>query len=220
MFTVIEIYNNCSFDSSFRSEFGYSCYIKEAGLLFDTGGNGDILLKNLEAAGIGPEDIERLVISHDHWDHTGGLKVFFEKNKYVDAYFLNDFSEGLLEAGRKNSSLNIIRGWTEIYPDIFLTGSLGDDIKEQSLAIRSDSGYFVIAGCSHPHICNILSFIRKFGEVKGVIGGLHDVSDDDLRSLSGIDYIAVSHCTKRISEIEEMYGPCFKKSGVGFVHRI
>ena len=62
-------------ESPFRAEHGASFAIENQGhtLLFDTGGSGEVLLHNLEAAGLDPGRIEAVILSHGHHDHTGGL---------------------------------------------------------------------------------------------------------------------------------------------------
>lgn len=42
-------------------------------MLFDTGGSGSILLDNMEQLGLDPQDVEIVVLSHIHGDHTDGL---------------------------------------------------------------------------------------------------------------------------------------------------
>ena len=56
------------------SEFGLSLLIENEGksFLFDTGA-GEALIPNLNALGIAPEKYARVILSHGHYDHTGGL---------------------------------------------------------------------------------------------------------------------------------------------------
>ena len=56
-------------------EWGFSALVEARGrrLLFDTGGRPDIVLRNAEALGLDLASIEDVVLSHGHWDHTGGL---------------------------------------------------------------------------------------------------------------------------------------------------
>jgi 7,8-dihydropterin-6-yl-methyl-4-(beta-D-ribofuranosyl)aminobenzene 5'-phosphate synthase len=56
-------------------EWGYSALVEADGkkILFDTGANPDIVLKNAAALGIELSDVEDVVVSHHHDDHTGGL---------------------------------------------------------------------------------------------------------------------------------------------------
>jgi 7,8-dihydropterin-6-yl-methyl-4-(beta-D-ribofuranosyl)aminobenzene 5'-phosphate synthase len=56
-------------------EWGFSALV-EAGehrLLFDTGGRPDVVLANAGALGVHLGSIRDVVLSHGHWDHTGGL---------------------------------------------------------------------------------------------------------------------------------------------------
>ncbi|BES82778.1 MBL fold metallo-hydrolase [Pyrodictium abyssi] len=50
-------------------------------VLLDTGQTGRPLLHNLEAEGVKPSEIDYLVLSHRHSDHTGGLKAFLEARR-------------------------------------------------------------------------------------------------------------------------------------------
>jgi 7,8-dihydropterin-6-yl-methyl-4-(beta-D-ribofuranosyl)aminobenzene 5'-phosphate synthase len=56
-------------------EWGYSALVEVDGrkILFDTGANPDTVLQNAKALGIDLSDVEDVVLSHNHGDHTGGL---------------------------------------------------------------------------------------------------------------------------------------------------
>ncbi len=56
-------------------EWGYCALVEVDGrkFLFDTGANPDVVLKNAESLGIDLSEVEDVVISHNHDDHTGGL---------------------------------------------------------------------------------------------------------------------------------------------------
>ncbi len=56
-------------------EWGFAALVEagEARLLFDTGGRADAVLHNAEALGVDLAPITDVVLSHGHWDHTGGL---------------------------------------------------------------------------------------------------------------------------------------------------
>jgi len=56
-------------------EWGYSALVEVDGrkFLFDTGAHADVVLKNAKSLGIDLSEVEDVVISHNHDDHTGGL---------------------------------------------------------------------------------------------------------------------------------------------------
>jgi len=68
--------NSALLSSPFWAEHGLSFLIQvgQAKVLFDTGQSGDVLAHNLAALGEGLEGLSAIVLSHGHYDHTGGLK--------------------------------------------------------------------------------------------------------------------------------------------------
>lgn len=58
-----------------RGEWGYAALVEVDGrsILFDTGAEADTVLKNAAALGVDLSTVEEVVISHNHWDHVGGL---------------------------------------------------------------------------------------------------------------------------------------------------
>ena len=69
------------------AEHGYSLHIEtpEGNLLLDTGQKG-ALLNNAEALGIDFSALSALVLSHGHYDHTGGIRDILEENRKLDIY--------------------------------------------------------------------------------------------------------------------------------------
>lgn len=61
-------------------EHGFSCLlrIEEGSWLFDTG-NGETLLGNLDALEIDANQINGIILSHGHYDHSGGLLPLLQK---------------------------------------------------------------------------------------------------------------------------------------------
>jgi len=64
-------------DAGLKSDWGFSCLIETENedILFDTGAKGKILLNNMEKLDVEPEKISKIIISHEYWDHYGGLKT-------------------------------------------------------------------------------------------------------------------------------------------------
>ena len=57
------------------AEWGFSALVEIEGkrILFDTGGRPDTVLKNAHELGVDLSNVEDVILSHDHWDHTMGL---------------------------------------------------------------------------------------------------------------------------------------------------
>ena len=65
------------------AEYGLSILIHAVGeeetyILFDTGSTGNVLSENIDVLGFDVRDIDYVVLSHRHYDHTGGLKKLLE----------------------------------------------------------------------------------------------------------------------------------------------
>lgn len=68
-------------------EYGFSCLVETAvgRYLFDTGG-GLTIINNAERLGIDLSRLDGIILSHGHFDHTGGLKQVLEKTGSVAVY--------------------------------------------------------------------------------------------------------------------------------------
>ena len=91
------VYDNYPFDKKLQTAWGFACVVTglEKAILFDTGGDGRILLANMRACGMEPGEIDAVVLSHIHGDHTGGLGAFLEANSRVTVYVPKVFPEGV-----------------------------------------------------------------------------------------------------------------------------
>jgi 7,8-dihydropterin-6-yl-methyl-4-(beta-D-ribofuranosyl)aminobenzene 5'-phosphate synthase len=69
------------------AEHGWACWIEtpEWRILFDTGA-GQALLHNARQLSIALESADAIVLSHGHYDHTGGLKAVLERAPAAGVY--------------------------------------------------------------------------------------------------------------------------------------
>jgi len=56
-------------------EWGFGALVEADGhrILFDTGAHTDVVLKNARSLGVDLSTVPDVVLSHNHWDHVGGL---------------------------------------------------------------------------------------------------------------------------------------------------
>jgi len=183
----------------FESGWGFSCLVDgNQRILFDTGDDGQKLIHNFKKANIDPESVDKIVLSHDHWDHVDGLKDFRKLNSEAEVIHPNAFSEP-----------------TEISPGIYTTGALGILLKEQSLVVKTEKGNIVITGCAHPGLESILRTAGRLGRIYGVLGGFHGFSK--FAELEGIQLIAPCHCTQHTEQIKQKFPIQFEQIQAGSV---
>ncbi|MBN1538910.1 MAG: MBL fold metallo-hydrolase [Candidatus Thermoplasmatota archaeon] len=192
------LYDNEALEG-FKKGWGFSCLVEHRGrkILFDTGWDGRKLMYNMKKAGIRKEDIDIIVLSHDHWDHIGGLtRVLHPK---ADVYLPCSFSKRLKKEISEQAHLHEVEGPVEVMEGIYMTGQLGERTREQAMAVDTGNGILVITGCAHPGLNVLMDAAGRFGRVTGVMGGFHDF--DKLDRLGGLDMIVPCHCTERKKEI-------------------
>lgn len=208
-------YNNES-RPGYKSGWGFSCYIEaEKRILFDTGDNGHALVHNLKKLGVDIADIDIIVLSHDHWDHTGGLHEIQKFNSNAKVYVLKSFSSTIKNEVTRTSKMFEIESPAEIARGIFTTGLINDHPDEQSLLLKTSKGIVVLVGCSHPGVSRILAVAERYGKAYALIGGLHGFSDYGI--LKDIEFIGACHCTQHIKEIRELFPDQFKDIKAGDV---
>jgi 7,8-dihydropterin-6-yl-methyl-4-(beta-D-ribofuranosyl)aminobenzene 5'-phosphate synthase len=195
------VYDNQA-DVSLKSGWGFSCLIEsEEKILFDTGDSGKKLIYNMKQLNVEPESINKVVISHNHWDHIGGLKEFLKVNNKAQVFHPKSFSKQ-----------------TKISPGVYSTGALGTSIKEQSLVVSTKKANLIITGCAHPGLETIIEKARRLGVIFGIVGGFHEFSK--LEELDGIEIIAPCHCTQYKQEIKQKYPIQFREIKAGSVIKI
>lgn len=224
--------DNNPYASELNTAWGFSALLTgaEKTILFDTGGNGPLLLDNMEKLAIAPDKIDVVVLSHIHGDHTGGLSSLLEKNRQVAVYVPKSFPKKFREnVQKKGAKLIEVKEPLKICQDIYSAGQLGKLIKEQFLIIRTKAGLIIMTGCAHPGILKMVEAARDSadGDILLVMGGFHlewattgriQKVISAFRQLH-VQYVGPCHCCghRARSLFERCYGKNYINIGAGKV---
>jgi 7,8-dihydropterin-6-yl-methyl-4-(beta-D-ribofuranosyl)aminobenzene 5'-phosphate synthase len=237
------------------AEHGWSVWLEtgDGAYLFDTG-QGKALLNNADLFGIDLGAARGVLLSHHHYDHTGGLlsalgrmrtaldappvpvyahpdlfkPSYHQAPGHAPRYIGVPHSRQALEGA--GAAFDWGRSWRAVAPDLYLSGEVarttafekgderlrhqgpdGDLVvdpidDDQTLVAVTPAGLFVILGCAHAGLINILEHaLAQTGaeRVHTVIGGTHlapagdDQVDATIAALRRYDIarLGVSHCT-------------------------
>jgi 7,8-dihydropterin-6-yl-methyl-4-(beta-D-ribofuranosyl)aminobenzene 5'-phosphate synthase len=233
--SVTILYDNTTFNSTTTAHWGFSCLIGglEKTILFDAGANGTILLGNAAILGVSTKNAPLVVVSHDHSDHTAGLRAAIGTNSTASVYIGSTFSVAWDQViSATGASVHRVSDPTKLLPTVQTTGEVLGTVNEQSLIISVDSGLVVIMGCSHPGVLEILSKVKQQlnKEIYMVIGGFHwyELYDNQIAVLIkglqdlGVKKCGATHCTGDIgiSLLRQAFGSDFVDMGVGRVIKL
>ena len=205
------LFDKFNLDERFLTGWGFSVLVDDC-ILFDTGEKPSLLFKNMESMSVEISSLTAVVISHDHWDHTGGLWEILSSREGLKVYACPGFSaEFKNKVGKLKGKLIELDKVTEIAKGIYATGEIPGDYKgqympEQALVVKGENGISVITGCAHPGIVKILGKVREtFGteDIYLVLGGFHlmgkdkrmiNIIVDEFRNL-GVKKAGPCHCS-------------------------
>jgi 7,8-dihydropterin-6-yl-methyl-4-(beta-D-ribofuranosyl)aminobenzene 5'-phosphate synthase len=126
-------------------EWGYSALVEVDGhkILYDTGLSADLVLRNAKALKIDLSDVEDVVLSHNHYDHVGGLMALRRELSKINPRAMSRVHVGAgifeprwNESGEDKNGLRLIKSEylvtggvfvvhdkpTELFPGVWLTG--------------------------------------------------------------------------------------------------
>jgi 7,8-dihydropterin-6-yl-methyl-4-(beta-D-ribofuranosyl)aminobenzene 5'-phosphate synthase len=227
-FTIV--YDNNAYDPALRTSWGFSCWVEtgEMTVLFDTGGDGVTLIGNLMELCLDPQEIDAVVLSHAHGDHTGGLGAVLAEGGRPMVYVPASFSQSFKRDTEARTDLVEVSDPVTIAPGIHTTGQVGSSIVEQALAVETNEGLVVVTGCAHPGVVDMVRRAREVvdEDVALVVGGFHLSGASagqieriiaELRGL-GVKRVAPCHCTgdKARHAFVEAFGEDAVLAGVGW----
>ena len=103
-----------SVDKPTFGEWGFAALVEVQGkkLLFDSGRSPELVLKNALALGIDLSDVEDVVLSHFHMDHTGGLLYLRAELKKQNPRAMSHLhvNKGFFESRRGTGTTSQVEG--------------------------------------------------------------------------------------------------------------
>jgi 7,8-dihydropterin-6-yl-methyl-4-(beta-D-ribofuranosyl)aminobenzene 5'-phosphate synthase len=217
-----------------KSGWGWACLINYNNnkILFDAGGDETIFAYNLKNLEVDISNLNSVIFSHEHGDHTAGLNYVLNSNDNLKVYVPISFS-GKFEELVKSKNGKLIRVSTpmEICGGVFSTGEMGIQIKEQSLILDTEKGLVIITGCSHQGIINVLQKAKEIlnKNIYMVLGGFHLLQHSNNSVIDiikefkilGVEICGATHCTgeEQIQLFRESFGKNFKELGTGKIIR-
>ena len=229
---ITVVFNNVPHRPGLTSGWGFSALIEGADktLLFDTGGDGAVLLANMRRLGLDSGAVEVIVLSHIHADHTGGLDGFLAENADLEVWLPAEFPTGFQRAvAARGARVRPVSKGGRLFGEAWSSGPLGDGIIEQALILDTAQGLVVVTGCAHPGIVRIAETAGRLTgkRIHLLMGGFHLMGADRaeiqvitarLRAL-GVEKLAPSHCTgdAAIAQFRKAWGKDFVEGGLGAV---
>ena len=228
--TVTVIYDNYVHTEGMEADWGYSIVVEglEKSILFDTGTKPGIFTSNFGKTGLDASSIDLVVISHEHFDHTGGMPAFAQMKTAIPVIipysFTPAFKEGIASSGFMPI---LVKDAGMICRNLYTSGEFDFQIPEQCLILDTHDGLVVMTGCSHPGIVRMLKEIKEtFGKnIVSVFGGFHLMNKSDREMdeiIAGMKALGVvrcgaTHCTgeKQIEMFRKAFGDNYFELGAG-----
>jgi 7,8-dihydropterin-6-yl-methyl-4-(beta-D-ribofuranosyl)aminobenzene 5'-phosphate synthase len=192
---IIPLYEEASLNPDLISGHGVSYLIRTdaATILMDVGHNPDELdiapfMQNMQNLGIDWEEIDRIVISHPHPDHVGGMAAWRQHTVSFGelpggigermVFVPSDMAfQGAIHATIPTlPSSDVATTGVISYPEVFPLSLFNPRGEEQALVVNvGGEGLVLITGCGHPTIEKLIARAEDLYNlpVIGIVGGLH-----------------------------------------------
>lgn len=186
----------------FSSGWGAS-YLLDNKVLFDFGEAEKGFFNNVGLLNINLTEIECVVVSHNRWNHLGGLRKFLEVNSSAEIYLPSPLNQSIFSYSSRQ--WKIFKQRYKVYKELYTSGIIecrykGVRTKEQHLIADTEKGLSLIFTCC---LSSILELIKKVKEsfpekrIYSLLGGFHLI-DQDRRLIS---YLAEEIKKERVSKI-------------------
>ncbi|MCU0460092.1 MAG: MBL fold metallo-hydrolase [Bacteroidales bacterium] len=228
--TVTVIYDNYVHTAGMEPDWGYSIVIEglDKTILFDTGTKPGIFRSNFEKTGLDASAIDLVVISHEHYDHVGGLPAFAKMKTGIPVIIPHSIKPAIIESMSSSGFMPLlVKDAGMICQCLYTSGEFDFEIAEQCLVLDTRDGLVVMTGCSHPGIVRMLKEIKEtFGKnIVSVFGGFHlmNKSEREMEGIIaemkalGIVRCGATHCTgeKQIEMFRKAFGDNYFDLGAG-----
>lgn len=239
--SITVVYNNVPGDVSAGVQIGagFSAFIvfDQRRILFDTGGDATILIGNVRALEFDLKELDAVIISHNHWDHAYGLPGIYSLTDMPPKVYVPASARDSVQQQNPGLDLVPVNEPVEIMRRVWLTGELKTSYRdiplyEHSLILDGDEGLYVITGCAHPGVVEMIERVREILPERPIVlvaGGFHlvNASEKNIRNISarlkelGVMTIAPSHCTGNMAMdiFKEEWGDNYLRLYLGHAHR-
>lgn len=231
-FKITILYDNTVHAAGTRADWGFACLVEtgKETLLFDTGTKPAILAANTRKLGLDLGAIRRIMISHRHNDHCGGIGAVLRCASAVTVYIPPDLASSVRQ--------RIVASGGKVVPTVksrslgtglLTTGIMSGRVPEQGLILQTGTQNILITGCAHP---GISAMVHRARELTGkpidvVLGGfhLHGHSSAEVMAIVsrfrqlGVGRAGPTHCTGEaaIAAFRKAYKEDFIEMGTGRV---
>ncbi len=210
--------NNTFINMYYLGEPAVSYYIEDADtkIIFDVG-YSNVFIENAKKMNIDIYKVDKLILSHGHDDHTGGLPYLMNKKSNIELITHPSTLNYKEEEGKSIGSplnqndlekvckLNLSKKPLKISEHITYLGEIPtsnefenretigkrnnngvmemDSIEEDSaICYQSEKGLFIITGCSHSGICNIIEYAKKVCNESRIYGVIRSKNTNSKRN--------------------------------------
>jgi len=217
----VMVENHESPNPEINSEHGLSIYFNTDGksFLFDCGASG-IFAENGKKLGIELNDLDFVVFSHGHWDHTGGFSSLklSDKTKIVahPDFLKTGGYENNENFGYESERTELTKKPKQLTEHVWFLGEIpvGEErnhlLDDSAMVIKKDNEIIVLSGCAHSGIENIVKYANRLlsPEKITIIGGFHmwDFSEERIREVikelkgNHTETVYPGHCTGEKAE--------------------